>query len=177
MVKFREHVEIRDIPPWSGSYCYNLSPKRVYLDQILLKCALQTSTVEFWHGYKVEELLYEGNRVSGIVAAQSGRTRYAQAALIVAADGRDSFVVKAVKPAKKKFYSAYRAWFVAYLSGWQGDRTEVLTGTQGTDWIGVTATHDGQMLASLSVPLSMLPDFKHRPRDEFRLFGISRGSH
>ena len=166
-IKFREGIEICGTPPWSGSYHYSLSPKRIYLDEILLKQALQTGNVDFWNRSQVEKLLYEGEHVSGVMASRNGKSWAARTTLVVGADGRDSFVVRSVRPHRKRFYTAYRAWFVAYLSGWQGDRTQVITGTQGADWMGITATHDGHMLASLSIPLAALPDFRHHPRVEF----------
>ncbi|MGA9874398.1 MAG: NAD(P)/FAD-dependent oxidoreductase [Solirubrobacteraceae bacterium] len=69
--------------------------RRERLDPLIRELARKTPGVELLLGHTVQELLHEGERVSGVRARDShGQTVELRARLVVGADGRDSRVAK-----------------------------------------------------------------------------------
>jgi flavin-dependent dehydrogenase len=166
-LKFSDGLAVQGIPPWLGPFSYNLAPMRIHFDHILLNRALSTGSVELWSPARVESLLYHGNSVVGVVARNGRLVRQAHADWVIGADGRHSHVAHLVGAQTLHAYSPYRAWFVAYLTNWGGNLGQVVAGMQDENWIGVTPTYDELAIASLSVPITALSEFRHRLKQEF----------
>ncbi|HEU4866501.1 MAG TPA: NAD(P)/FAD-dependent oxidoreductase [Actinomycetota bacterium] len=72
------------------------APRRTLLDKILLDAASEAGA-EIREGFVVEELTYDGDRVTGITGRDKGGMRVTEtAAVVVGADGRHSLVAKSV---------------------------------------------------------------------------------
>ena len=93
------------------TYC----PRRTVLDTILVDAASEAGA-EIREGFAVEELLIEGDQVSGIKGrSRSGSVTTERAQVVVGADGRYSVVAEAVRPAqyneKPQLLSAYYTYW------------------------------------------------------------------
>lgn len=96
--------------------CY-LSARRRVLDQILVDAAVAAG-VEFREGVTVEELITEGDAVVGIRGRTREGGRFAERArMVIGADGRNSFVARALS--LPKFDERPRCTFAywSYFSG------------------------------------------------------------
>lgn len=102
----------------AGSY----GPRRIVLDKILIDAAAHAG-VEVREGFSVQEILMDGDRVTGIHARSlNGTTISEKAAIVVGADGMRSMVARAVqapiyhsKPARTCVYFGY--WSSVPLEG------------------------------------------------------------
>lgn len=95
------------------AYC----PRRIVLDKLLLDAAAEAGA-DVRDGFHVEEILTEAGRVVGIKGVSGDGTRSTvRAKVVVGADGRNSFVAKAVEA---ETYNTRPAKLAAYYSYWSG---------------------------------------------------------
>jgi 2-polyprenyl-6-methoxyphenol hydroxylase-like FAD-dependent oxidoreductase len=93
------------------------APRRKYLDHILVKAAVAAG-VTLWEGFSVQELLWDGDRVSGIRGTTTaGTSLTATAPMVIGADGVHSFVARSVEAA---IYNVRPVLTWAYYSYWSG---------------------------------------------------------
>jgi flavin-dependent dehydrogenase len=104
-------------PQDPGEIGYCLSVRREPLDDILLRRAGASDSVEVVEGARVTALLWDGDHVVG-VALREGRRAYA--GLIVGADGRHSLIAKWVNAEVEHAAPAYRALYYRYVAGFAG---------------------------------------------------------
>ena len=100
-----------------GKLGYCLSVRREALDQILVKRAGEHRSVEFVPRTAVTDLLWERERVAGVVLRTGERIR---ARYVVGADGRRSLVARKVTPAEQEGAPARRALYYMYVTGFRG---------------------------------------------------------
>ncbi len=109
-------------PPSTNGDAGSYGPRRTVLDKILIDAASRAG-VEVREGFSVQELLMNGDRVTGIRGrALNGATVMEKAGIVVGADGMRSMVARAVqapiyrsKPARTCVYFAY--WSGVPLEG------------------------------------------------------------
>jgi flavin-dependent dehydrogenase len=109
-------------PPSTNGDAGSYGPRRTVLDKILIDAASRAG-VEVREGFSVQELLMNGDRVTGIRGrALNGATVIGKAGIVVGADGMRSMVARAVqapiyrsKPARTCVYFAY--WSGVPLEG------------------------------------------------------------
>jgi 2-polyprenyl-6-methoxyphenol hydroxylase-like FAD-dependent oxidoreductase len=95
------------------AYC----PRRTVLDKLLVNAAAEAGA-EVREGFAVERVLIEDGRVVGIEGrSASGQKVTERAAVVVGADGRNSFVAQAVKPDQ---YHEKPPLLAAYYTYWSG---------------------------------------------------------
>ena len=95
------------------AYC----PRRTILDKLLVDAAAQAGA-EIREGFAVEEVLIEDGRAVGIKGrSKHGDSIIERAQVVVGADGRRSFVAKAVRP---EHYDEKPPLLVAYYTYWSG---------------------------------------------------------
>ncbi len=142
----------RDAPV---AYC----PRRVVLDKLLVEAAAQ-SGAEVRDGFTVEEVLIEDGRAVGI----KGRSNHCgsiteRAKVIVGADGRHSFVAKAVG---SEHYDEKPVLLVAYYTYWSGLPMSGRFEQYIRDKRGFAAapTHDGLTMVIAGWPYAELYDCK-----------------
>ncbi len=110
-----EHSE--DPPQDPGTIGFCLSVRREPLDFILLKRARVAESVDFMERTKVNELLWDDDRVVGVQLADG---RSAGAEIVIGADGRHSLVAKQVAAAVEHETPPYRALYYRYVNGFLG---------------------------------------------------------
>ena len=99
-------------PPPSDGAAEGYAPRRTVLDSLLLDAAAKAGA-EVRTGFPIDELVFEDGAVVGI---RSGTT-VERARVIVGADGRNSFVARAVQAAE---YDARPGLACAYYTYWGG---------------------------------------------------------
>src|SRR5438105_9578161 len=84
------------VPPTDGvAVCY--APRRIILDHILVQAAVEAGA-HLWEGFRVQDLLWEGEQVIGIRGRQlQGKALSEMATLVIGADGKRSVVARAVQ--------------------------------------------------------------------------------
>jgi flavin-dependent dehydrogenase len=99
-----------------GAFC----PRRTVLDTILVDAAVEAGA-ELRQGYSVRELVFDQDgRVTGIKGAvKGGRLHTEQAHVVIGADGKHSFVARAVHAPKYKEIPPLMCWYYAYWTDLQ----------------------------------------------------------
>lgn len=103
-----------------------LGPRRVALDQVLVKAAVDPGT-ELREGFPVDGLVYDGDRVAGVTSrGVTERARY-----VVGADGRNSSVAKWVQSSMYEEAPTATCWYFSYWSGFPATGWSSCFGTGG----------------------------------------------
>jgi len=139
------------------AYC----PRRIVLDKLLLDAAAEAGA-EVREGFHVDEILAEAGRVVGIKGvAGNGARSTARAKVVVGADGRNSFVAKAVKA---ESYNTRPAQLAAYYSYWSGLPMNGRFETYIRERRGFAAaeTHNGLTMVVSGWPIA---EFEHNKKD------------
>jgi 2-polyprenyl-6-methoxyphenol hydroxylase-like FAD-dependent oxidoreductase len=93
------------------------SPRRTVLDKILVDAAAEAGA-EVQEGFSVQELVWDGDRVTGIRGrTAAGAHVTANARIVVGADGMRSFVAKQVKAPTYNERPAQACYYYSYFSG------------------------------------------------------------
>ena len=123
-------------PPPSDGAVEGYAPRRTVLDNLLLEAAAEAGA-EVRTGFPVDELVYEDDAVVGI----KGGSGVERARVVIGADGRNSFVARAVQAPE---YDARPGLACAYYTYWGGiDGGDVeLYPREGRMVMGGAATHD-----------------------------------
>ncbi|HEV7711109.1 MAG TPA: NAD(P)/FAD-dependent oxidoreductase, partial [Asanoa sp.] len=101
--------------PGSAESPYAYAPRRTLLDKILVDAAA-VAGAEVREGFTVEDVLIVGGKVTGIRGHdQGGASVVERARVVVGADGRNSVVAKAMRPA---VYEEQAPLTVGYYSYW-----------------------------------------------------------
>lgn len=106
-------------PPTDGTAAVSYAPRRLGLDKVLLDGAGEAGA-ELRERFTVSELLFDGDRVTGIRGrAVNGRTVTERARIVVGADGMRSLVARTVEAPE---YRTQPTLTCAYYSYWSGAR-------------------------------------------------------
>jgi flavin-dependent dehydrogenase len=100
-----------------GDLGYGLSVRRVVLDQLLVDRARAVPGVVVLEGAQARSLLWDGDRVAGLMVEHAGTTREIQAQIVIGADGRRSAVARWVDAAIERRETATRALYYRYVRG------------------------------------------------------------
>ena len=137
------------------------SPRRTLLDRLLVDAA-RAAGAEVRERFAVDELLFDGGRVTGIRGRARGGTE--KAGLVVGADGRHSMVAKAVGATP---YHVRPATSVAYYAYWDGvalDGGRIYA--RERRMMGAWPTNDGLTLTFVSAPRDDFAAFRADPESE-----------
>lgn len=107
-------------PQEPGTLGYCLSVRRESLDAILVQRAKSAPSVEMIEHTSVAALLWEGERVVGACLATPQGPREIRARIVVGADGRHSFVARAVAASAEEETHPSRAFYYRYVRGFVG---------------------------------------------------------
>jgi flavin-dependent dehydrogenase len=100
-----------------GGVAWGYAPRRRQLDQVLVEAALEAG-VEFRSNFLVESCLWDGDQVVGIRGRDRQHTSSAEMALIIiGADGKNSFLARAVGAPSYKETPTLTCWYFSYWSG------------------------------------------------------------
>jgi len=139
------------------------SPRRTILDKLLVDAA-RSAGAEVRERFAVDELVFDGGRVTGIRGREGdGRAVSEAARLVVGADGRHSLVAKAVAaPA----YHVKPALSTAYYTYWSGvglGGGEMYSRNCLKRIVGAWPTNDGLAMTYVAAPASEFPTFRAEP--------------
>jgi 2-polyprenyl-6-methoxyphenol hydroxylase-like FAD-dependent oxidoreductase len=132
-------------------------PRRRVLDPLLLDAAAEAGA-EVRMGFRVQELVWEGNQVTGIRGrTPDGAMVTELAPLVIGADGKHSFVARSVQAS---FYDDHPARTCSYYSYWSGVPAEDMT-VYVRDHCDILVLPTNEGLTLLAV---------HRPQEKFHAF-------
>jgi flavin-dependent dehydrogenase len=136
-------------------------PRRTLLDPMLVDAA-RAAGAEVRDHETVEALLRDDDaRVTGVrVAGRSGAVREERAALVVGADGKDSFVARTVDAPVYREQPTLTTGFYTYWSGCASDGGQIFAGP--TAMVGAWPTDDGLTMTYVAWPAA---DFGSVRRD------------
>jgi 2-polyprenyl-6-methoxyphenol hydroxylase-like FAD-dependent oxidoreductase len=123
-----------------GGFC----PRRTVLDKLLVDAAVE-SGAELREEFIVEELTWNGDRVTGIRGHErAGETVDERAQIVVGADGAHSNVAKAVAAPEYDTAPPIASYYYGYYSGFEGEDIEQYV--REYYGLGCFPTHDGLTL-------------------------------
>lgn len=129
------------------------APRRTVLDKLLVDAAVEAGA-ELREGFVVEELLFDGARVSGTRGhSKGGRPVAESAGVVVGADGRRSLVARSVT---HEIYHELPSRMAMYYAYWSGLPVDDFTSTLRPDdrrgW-ATWPTHDGLTALTFGWPI------------------------
>jgi 2-polyprenyl-6-methoxyphenol hydroxylase-like FAD-dependent oxidoreductase len=138
------------------AYC----PRRTILDKLLVDAAAEAGA-EIREAFKVEELLIEDGRVTGIKGhTKGGATVVERAEVVIGADGKHSLVAEAAGAERYHEKPSILAAYYAYFSGLPMDgRFEIYNRTHRG--FAAAETHDGLTLVIGGWPYAEFERNKH----------------
>jgi flavin-dependent dehydrogenase len=108
---------LRGTPPPSGDVAEAYCPRRTVLDKLLVDAAVEAGA-ELRERFSVQELVWDGDRVSGITGrSATGTTVTEQARMVIGADGIHSLVARQVEAPS---YNTKPTFACVYYSYWSG---------------------------------------------------------
>jgi 2-polyprenyl-6-methoxyphenol hydroxylase-like FAD-dependent oxidoreductase len=144
-------------PPFDGADAL-YGPRRTILDKILVDSARQ-SGAELREDFVVEGLSFTDRRVAEVRGRTgSGRTVVETAPIVVGADGKRSFVAKAVNA---ETYFQKPTLSAAYYGYWEGRHLQrAETYERHRRAIGVWPTNDGLTVIYMALPIGEFQKFR-----------------
>ncbi len=134
-----------------GGFC----PRRTVLDQLLLEAATEAGA-EVRTGFRVSELLRDGDRVTGIAGAAANGARVEQRArMVIGADGVHSFVAQRAGARSYDTHPVLACGYYSYFSGL--DQPDIELFVRDGCAFGGAPTHDGLHLVMVNWPTSRFP--------------------
>jgi flavin-dependent dehydrogenase len=124
-------------PPPADGHADAYAPRRTILDGILLEAAAAAGA-EVRTAFAVDELVFDAGAVAGV---RSGEI-VERARVVVGADGRNSFVARAVHPPAYEERPGRACAYYTYWTGVAGDAVE-LCPREGRMVMGGASTNDG----------------------------------
>jgi len=136
-----------------------LCPRRTVLDELLVEAAVK-SGAELREDFTVEELVWEGDRVVGIKGrGHDGAVVEERARIVVGADGKYSFVAKAVEAPEYNTVPPLVTFYYSYFSGIEIEDIEQYVGlpNQGAAYF---PTNDGLTLVAAAWPANKFHEIR-----------------
>ncbi len=108
---------LRGTPPPAGDVAAAYCPRRTVLDKLLVDAAVEAGA-ELREHFSVQDLVWDGDRVTGITGrSAAGATVTEQARIVIGADGVHSLVARQVEAPT---YNTRPTFTCAYYSYWSG---------------------------------------------------------
>ncbi|MDP9189778.1 MAG: NAD(P)/FAD-dependent oxidoreductase [Actinomycetota bacterium] len=128
----------RPIDGVARAYC----PRRTVLDQLLVEAAVEAGA-ELREGFTVDEIVADDGTVTGIRGrAKESAAVTDRARVVIGADGKHSFVAKAVQPEQYDERRSHLAMYYAYWSGLPVDGFETTIRAENRRGWASARTHD-----------------------------------
>ncbi|MGB7069575.1 MAG: NAD(P)/FAD-dependent oxidoreductase [Pyrinomonadaceae bacterium] len=145
------------LPPYDGtSDCY--APRRTELDKVLVDAAAEAG-VEVRENCPVDEIIMDGDRVTGVRCTSKGESPVTEnARVVIGADGRNSIVARAVDATKYSEKPTFACWYYAYWSGVPVNGIEFYLRPELA--IGYIPTNGGQVCLPISAKYSEFDTFR-----------------
>ncbi len=141
------------------------APRRTVLDEILVEAAVGAGA-ELRQYFSVQELVWEGGRVTGIRGRESGGPVVTEnARIVIGADGMRSQVARSVEAPT---YNARPSLSCTYYSYWSAVSVESIELYAGADcMVFAFPTNDGQTITVVYVPNSTFQQFRTAVEENF----------
>jgi 2-polyprenyl-6-methoxyphenol hydroxylase-like FAD-dependent oxidoreductase len=141
-------------PPPADGVAEHYCPRRTVLDKILVDAAVEAGA-ELREGFSVQEILMDGDRVTGIRGRDAdGATFSEEARIVVGADGMRSLVAQAVEAPE---YNTKPTLACAYYTYWSGVPIEGAEIYPREGWITIAFPTNDDLVVT----------FIEWPREEF----------
>lgn len=148
---------LRGMPPAVEEVATIYAPRRIILDKILADAAVEAGA-ELREGFLVEEILRDGDRVTGIVGRLAdGRSVKEQARLVIGADGMRSLVARRVQAPIYQTKPALTCVYYGYWSGVPLEGAEI-------------STRPGRMVIAFPTNENLTCIYVAWPHSEFQVF-------
>ena len=145
-------------PPPTGGIDVGYAPRRKMLDNILVEAAVEAGA-ELREGFAVQEILMNGDQVTGIRGqTPGGATVTEQARMVIGADGIHSIVARTVQAPTYHTKPTLDCAYYTYHSGVPMEGAELYL--RGPRWFGVVATNDGLVYSFVQIPHQELHAFR-----------------
>jgi flavin-dependent dehydrogenase len=132
---------LRGTPPPAGDIAEAYCPRRTVLDKLLVDAAVEAGA-ELREAFSVQDLVWEGDRVSGITGrSAAGTTVTERARIVIGADGIHSLVARQVDAATYHTKPTFACAYYSYWSGVPLDGVEFYP--REHRGFGALPTHDG----------------------------------
>jgi menaquinone-9 beta-reductase len=145
-------------PQEPGDIGYCLSVRRRPLDDLLVRRACRSESVELLERTRLSEVVVEDARAVGVRLNTPSGERAVTARLVVGADGRHSLVARQVRASSEVEDPPYRALYYRYVSSFPGADGGAPDGPEfsglGDELAYVFPSDDGVVCVALSVNLS-----------------------
>ncbi|MEX0786792.1 MAG: NAD(P)/FAD-dependent oxidoreductase [Dehalococcoidia bacterium] len=145
-------------PPGADGEMEAYCPRRIILDKLLVDFASEAGA-EVREGFSVQELTFDGDRVTGLRGkAKGGAEVTEEARIVIGADGMHSTVAKALKPREYDTQPSLSFGYYAYWSGVPLNGAELYMMEDG----GVLAfpTHHDQACIAVGGPIENFQEFR-----------------
>jgi flavin-dependent dehydrogenase len=154
--------------PGDAGFC--LSVRREPLDELLLRRARAVDTVEVAQPASVTGLVHDDGHVTGVRVRDHDGEHEVKAELVVGADGRHSFVARAVDAAPVRVEPAARTLYYQYVRGWTGPDGESPDAAEfsvrGDEIAYVFPSDSGLTCVAVSANKSEFDAFRASPSEE-----------
>ncbi len=146
-----------EAPPVDGAE-FALCPRRRFLDSILLRAAARAGA-EVREGFSVQEIIVEGDRVTGIRGHGKGGTDLTeQARIVIGADGMRSLVARAVQAPEYNQVPGSTCGYYGYWSGLSFPEARLYN--RGTRLLYSFPTNDGLTCLAQEWPKAEFQEFR-----------------
>jgi flavin-dependent dehydrogenase len=116
---------LRGTPPPAGDVAEAYCPRRTVLDKLLVDAAVEAGA-ELRERFTVQDLIWDGDRVSGITGRSATSTTVTeQARMVIGADGLHSLVARQVEAPTYNTRPTFGCGYYSYWSGVPLDGVEV----------------------------------------------------
>lgn len=172
--QFEDTVIEGPIPKVDGedtAYCI----RRTYLDHILLKQAKKHRNITVIEGFRVTDLIYDGERVTGMRGEDGAKRKQEyRASLVVGADGRNSKIRRLVNSELKLSSPSAVTIYFGYFSGISHDSVPKFEVYKRDDKMAILfPTNDDLYVVTVNFPLedkNLIDKFKNDPENTIRQF-------
>ncbi len=158
-------------PQEPGALGYCLSVRREPLDALLLQRAASSLPVDVGEHISAAALLWEGTRVVGACLVTPDGPREVHARIVIGADGRHSFVARAVAVPAEEVAPASRALYYQYMRGFPGPDGLKPDGAEfsqrGDELAYIFPSDAGMTCVALSINLADFAWLRVAPEERF----------
>lgn len=151
-------IILKGLPPPSDGVAEGYNPRRKVLDKLLVDAAV-VAGVELREQFTVQDILLDGERVTGIRGHGPGGVLVTeQARIVIGADGIHSTVARAVQAPAYHTKPTLDCACYTYHSGVPMEGAELYL--RGPRYFGAVATNDGLVYSFVQIPHPELPTFR-----------------
>ncbi len=151
--------------PSAGDDLPDYCPRRSVIDPLLAEAAVEAGA-ELRTGFSVQELVSDGERITGIRGrAGGGATATEHARIVVGADGRHSFVAQATGAPFMQFHEPISSGYYTYYAGLDCDSVETFF-YEGLFCV-MFPTNDGLTTVAVEWPRERFAHIRRDPEEAF----------